>query len=83
MKGFILATTIMVFSFGVSASEPAKKNLPPSPPLDTHQACYYENVAYSKGSVISVGQVHLECVRTTGSNGFRGEENPLEWSKVG
>ncbi|WP_410002305.1 DUF1496 domain-containing protein [Pseudomonas fluorescens] len=72
----------MAFSFGVSASEPVKKVLPPSPPLDTHQACYYENIAYSKGSVISVGPVQLECVRTIGSNGVRGEENPLQWIKA-
>ena len=82
MKKAIIASTFMVFSAAALAAEPPSKDAAQLPQFDNHQACVYQNVIYSKGAVVSAGQSQLQCMRGMGVNGFRGDENPLEWVKL-
>jgi hypothetical protein len=81
MKSTIIAAVLLLASGAAIAEEPAKKTTDTLQQMDNHAACYYANVAYSKGSFIKAGDVQLKCVRTM-INGNRREENPLEWEKL-
>ncbi|WP_347506184.1 DUF1496 domain-containing protein [Pseudomonas anguilliseptica] len=51
-------------------------------PLDTMKACYMQNDVYSKGMIVTVGAVTLQCQRGK-NHGMNDESLPLEWVKLG
>lgn len=81
MKKTSIAALLLMTSCAVAAQEPAKNDAPTLQKMDPQVACYYANVAYSKGSIISAGDSQLQCIRTI-INGTRSEQNPLEWDKL-
>lgn len=81
MKQIITAALVLAVSSSVLAEEPQKKGAEQAVKIDNYAACYYANVAYSKGAVIAVGDKAIQCVRTP-TNKFDKDDSPLEWRKI-
>lgn len=81
MKQIITVALLLAASSAVLAVEPQKKDAEQAVKIDNYAACYYGNVAYSKGAVIAVGDKAIQCVRTATSK-FDKDDSPLEWKVI-
>lgn len=81
-KYVIFASSFIVATNAVGASEPARSAEPAPQVLDTMQACYYKGIPTSKGMVEKVGDREFECMRAKSQNGFRTDGMPLEWVEI-